>query len=86
MAACGNTNTNPSEKPGTENNQNSEKPETDVVKEAAMGYFANFADDRNIISTANLLKKIDAKEATQNQILTMATAFENKIEKESSEV
>lgn len=62
MAACGNTNVNPSENPGTQNSQNTEVPETDVVKEAAMAYFANFADDRNIISTAKLLEKIDAKE------------------------
>ena len=62
MAACGNTNAQNSENPGTQNSQNSETTEKDVVKEAAMAYFANFADDRNIISTADLLKKIDAKE------------------------
>ena len=31
MAACGNTNVNTSENPGTQNSQNPEVPETDVV-------------------------------------------------------
>ena len=36
--------------------------EVDVVKEAAMAYFANFGDDRNIISPAKLFEKIEAGE------------------------
>lgn len=36
-----------------------ETPEVDVVKEAAMAYFADFADDRNIISPAKLFEKIN---------------------------
>lgn len=36
--------------------------EVDVVTEAAMAYFANFGDDRNIISPAKLFEKIEAGE------------------------
>lgn len=36
--------------------------EVDVVKEAAMAYFANFGDDRNIIAPAKLFEKIEAGE------------------------
>ena len=43
------------------------------------------ADRIVVMCDGRITGEIDAKEATQNQILTMATAFENKIEKESSE-
>lgn len=39
-----------------------EAPETDVVAEAAMGYFANFPEDRHMISVADLFVKMDAGE------------------------
>ena len=60
MAACGNnggTQQGDNQNPGTEN-----PGTTNVVEEAAMAYFANFADDRNIISTAKLLEKMAAGE------------------------
>ncbi len=56
MTACGNGNSNtPTPTPTPE-------VKVDVVEEAAMAYFANFADDRNIISAAKLFEKMDANE------------------------
>ncbi|MEG0753468.1 MAG: rhodanese-like domain-containing protein [Angelakisella sp.] len=37
-------------------------PATDVVAEAANGYFANFPDDKHMIGVPDLFKKIDAGE------------------------
>jgi len=75
MAACGNngTTTEPTKAPVESTQDNTENttpdtqeevatPEVNVVEEAALAYFANFADDRNMISVAKLLEKIDAGE------------------------
>ena len=60
MAACGG---NGGTEQGGEKNPGTDNPSTtNVVEEAAMAYFANFADDRNIISTAKLLEKMAAGE------------------------
>ena len=61
MAACGN---NGGTEQGGEKNPGTENPgtTTNVVEEAAMAYFANFADDRNIISAAKLIEKMAAGE------------------------
>lgn len=58
LAACGGG------KEPANNNQNTDNQgtKTNVVEDAAMAYFANFADDRNIISTAKLLEKMAAGE------------------------
>ena len=70
MAACGNSNagtttTTPTKAP-VESSQTGTTTETTpantVVEDAAMGYFANFADDRNMISIAKLLEKMVAGE------------------------
>ena len=55
MAACGNNGGTEQggKNPGTEN-----PGTTNVVEEAAMAYFANFADDRNITTTAKLIEKM----------------------------
>lgn len=58
MAACGNNGGGQADPTPT----TAPVTEKDVVKEAAMAYFANFADDRNIISTKKLLEKMDAGE------------------------
>lgn len=62
MAACGNNagTAEPTTAP-VEDTQGTET-KTNVVEEAAMAYFANFADDRNMISVAKLLEKIAANE------------------------
>lgn len=67
MAACGGKETTPTATPtpvqATDNQATQgTTATTDVVKEAAMAYFANFADDRNIISPAKLFEKMDAGE------------------------
>lgn len=50
-----------SEAPETEAPE-TEVPETDVVAEAAMGYFANFPEDRHMIGVPDLFAKMDAGE------------------------
>jgi len=71
MAACGNnggTTTEPTKAPvenkqeTTETKQETTTPAGNVVEDAAMAYFANFADDRNMISVAKLLEKLGAGE------------------------
>ena len=72
MVACGGSNETPNTDNVVESNvpessvvENEvvesveEQPEVDVLKEAAMGYFADFADDKNIISPAKLFEKIN---------------------------
>ena len=71
MVACGNeapvvdedvnveTSVDATETDTTETDVTEEVPEVDVVKEAAMAYFADFADDKNIISPAKLFEKIN---------------------------
>ena len=62
MAACGNNagTTEPTTAPVEESKGTETK--ANVVEEAAMAYFANFADDKNMISVAKLLEKIAANE------------------------
>lgn len=62
MAACGGKETpaEPTKAPVEGTQDNAQKG--NVVEEAAMAYFANFADDRNMISVAKLLEKLGAGE------------------------
>lgn len=46
----------------TETATEAETAETDVVKEAAMTYFAEFPEDRHMINVSDLLPKMDAGE------------------------
>lgn len=65
MAACGNnggTTTEPTKAPVENQTNNTTETTNGVVEEAAMGYFANFPDDRNMISVAKLLEKMAAGE------------------------
>lgn len=50
------------EAPETQAPAETEAPETDVVAEAAMGYFANFPEDKHMIGVPDLFAKMDAGE------------------------
>lgn len=69
MTGCGNkanetpaTQTPGVESPAPTETPEAEVPETDVVADAAMGYFANFPEDKHMINVPDLFVKMDAGE------------------------